>query len=561
MSSRWGRAALPVALLTGLVAGLLGCGADVGSAEDVAGGDGGADVAVDAGPDAQAADGDDAQAPDLPLADALPGEAGGDDEDAAPDDAQEAEADEDAMPEALEAPLIVIRPDVPHLAVGPALPLTAWRVAQGAQPQDVTDQVAWASADGAVAAVDEGGRIEALAPGQARVSASLEGAEAGVLAFPVLPAHQVEVRALWVTRWQFTTPGDVIEILDEARDAGMNVVFLQVRGRFDACYRSSLEPWAKELTGTLGQDPGWDPLRLALDEGHARGLQVHAWINVFSLWSGSTAPASAGLPHPLNAHPEWLMVDQAGAPMPLGSGEYVWASPGLAAVRDWNVAVVQDLVTSYPDLDGVHLDRIRYPGPDYSYDAESLQGLAAAQALDPSFGFDDYRRQRVDEQVAAIRNMLSAVAPDALLSAAVAANYQNPFAWGSVSVGCTGHFQDSRAWLDAGTIDWVCPMAYWPLTDPYGARTDFAALTDDWLLGRPWADQIVMGLSADYGAFQEIDDEIAWVRARAGRGVALYDRAALLAQGHYPALATGPVADPALIPFAWWRADSGPPAW
>jgi uncharacterized lipoprotein YddW (UPF0748 family) len=357
------------------------------------------------------------------------------------------------------------------------------------------------------------------------------------------PPTPKEIRALWVNRWAFSSASDVAEIMDAAADAGFTVVYFQVRGRFDAYYPSTLEPWAKELTGTLGKDPGWDPLGTALAEAHANGLELHAWINVFSLWSGSGAPASVGLPHPLTTHPDWRMVDVDGVPMPLGSPEYQWASPGIAAVRAWNTAVAEEIVALYPDLDGLHLDRIRYPGPDYSYDAESLAGWSAAKATEPGLTFAAYRARQVDAQVAGIHAMLQGLAPQVTLSAAVAAIYQDVWGWGGVSLGLADHFQDTLAWLDAGTIDVVCPMAYWPLTTPKGEWTDLASIADFWLTDPARRQHVVLGLSADYDSFGEIDAEIAYVRGLEGAGVALYDWAALVNHDHLGALASGPFAE------------------
>ena len=75
-------------------------------------------------------------------------------------------------------------------------------------------------------------------------------------------------------------------VLDDVAGAGLNTVFFQVRGQHDAFYRSSIEPWAKEITGTLGQDPGWDPLETAVSAAHAKGLKIHAYINAFTMWRG-----------------------------------------------------------------------------------------------------------------------------------------------------------------------------------------------------------------------------------------------------------------------------------
>ena len=64
-----------------------------------------------------------------------------------------------------------------------------------------------------------------------------------------------------------------------------------MRPAADAVYASALEPWGAMLTGTQGTDPGYDPLAFAVQEAHARGLELHAWINPFR--AGNTSDSDA----------------------------------------------------------------------------------------------------------------------------------------------------------------------------------------------------------------------------------------------------------------------------
>ena len=38
----------------------------------------------------------------------------------------------------------------------------------------------------------------------------------------------------------------------------------------------ALYPWSHILTGTQGQDPGFDPLQFMIDTAHSLGLEFHA---------------------------------------------------------------------------------------------------------------------------------------------------------------------------------------------------------------------------------------------------------------------------------------------
>jgi uncharacterized lipoprotein YddW (UPF0748 family) len=88
------------------------------------------------------------------------------------------------------------------------------------------------------------------------------------------PTRIAEVRALWVVRTTLTSPAAVRTMVGDAWQGGFNTLLVQVRGRGDAYYLSSLEPRAAALAD---QPRDFDPLALVLEEAHARGMTVHAW--------------------------------------------------------------------------------------------------------------------------------------------------------------------------------------------------------------------------------------------------------------------------------------------
>ncbi|MDP2959624.1 MAG: family 10 glycosylhydrolase [Longimicrobiales bacterium] len=302
------------------------------------------------------------------------------------------------------------------------------------------------------------------------------------LAFTVapLPAGDslTETRALWVSRFEYASAQDLRTIMTRAGDAGFNLVYLQVRGRADAFYRSAWEPWAANLTGTLGKDPGWDPLGVAVEEGRSRGLSVHAWINAFTGWAGSTPPPTSVPLHAFLEHPDWAMVRSDGTVMPYVSNDSRWLTPGHPGVRTRLAAVAADIVRKYP-VGGIHLDFIRYPATDYSYDAPSLAAWDSAKAKEPGLGFDEMRRRLVTRAVSEVRDSMRAAAPGTQLSAAVWGIFQNTRGWSGVSTGYESIFQDARAWDRQGLVDALAPMVYWTITPKYGDRLDFAWLADE----------------------------------------------------------------------------------
>ena len=99
----------------------------------------------------------------------------------------------------------------------------------------------------------------------------------------IVPESKFETRGVWVTRFDYTTNIDstdsdsqkaaISKYLNIAKESNLNTVFFQVRGSFDAYYKSSYEPWAKALSGSLGVDPGWDPLEFAIKKAKENGYE------------------------------------------------------------------------------------------------------------------------------------------------------------------------------------------------------------------------------------------------------------------------------------------------
>ena len=129
---------------------------------------------------------------------------------------------------------------------------------------------------------------------------------------PALPAG--EWRAVWVSylewaRMDFSSEetfrAGAAQLLDNCAGLGLNTILAQVRPFGDALYRSNLYPWSHLCTGVQGQDPGFDPLDVLLQEAHGRGLSVEAWINPYRLRSSAAVPPNLAETNLICTHPEW----------------------------------------------------------------------------------------------------------------------------------------------------------------------------------------------------------------------------------------------------------------
>ena len=324
-------------------------------------------------------------------------------------------------------------------------------------------------------------------------------------AFPVLAQdNNDEFRATWVVTWEHSssiyTPDQgkarIREIMDDHENGNFNAVLWQARQGGTSYYNSSFEPWGPYLGGS---DPGYDPLAYAVEEGHKRGMEVHAWFNVFQ--ASSTTPGA-----PAAEHPEWICRDGNGNPMP----QSIALSPGLEEVREYTINVAMEIVQNY-DIDGLHLDYIRwneYDNSDFSQNfarraeenPQKFDGMISEEQLEhlldvsdqdrylydvnhpysvgipDGFGsWEEWWRWSVTEFVSALRDSIQQVKPWVRLSVAALGNYR----WGGWQ-GYSTVYQDAALWFNQGYIDQLTPMHYhWTTPDDfYGMLTGSGS--DNW---------------------------------------------------------------------------------
>ena len=367
-----------------------------------------------------------------------------------------------------------------------------------------------------------------------------------------------EARALWVTRWDYTYPEDVQEIVARAAYANFNIIFFQVRGQADAYYHSNYEPWAERLTGTLGQDPGWDPLATAVELAHAAGLELHAWVNVYPVWvtsRGGQAPPQDVTPEHLfwklshtYGWADWRQWDEAGPMLLTDSRPYLWASPAVTLTVNHIISVCQDIMTHY-EVDGLHLDRIRYAGPEFSHDPISKARFAEAQMLEPDLTWEDWQRAQVADLLSQIYEQVILTHQDVMLTAAVWPIYRDYWDW-IANDGYDGYYQDSQGWMWKDLIDAIAPMLYTVSTKDYPDRFD--VLVRDFVSNANER-HVCPGITADYDSFDRIWSRIEIARQAGASGQAIFSYSLINKWGYWDEFRNGPYAIPADVPPMPWK--------
>ena len=384
--------------------------------------------------------------------------------------------------------------------------------------------------------------------GRAELAGTGGAGSRGAPGSPEAPGWPPQQVGLWVRLETVADLQGLRAAVAMARRLGAGVIFAQAMARGEAAYRSSLWPMVRR-PGMAG-----DPLALAVEQAHRAGVQLHAWITAYA-WGRLDAPP-AGDEHPLNRYPQWVTVDRAGRSLwRYRVGEHpevnaLFVDPGLEGVSRTVAETVMELVRRY-DVDGVHLDYIRYPGPDLGYHPLAvrrfwqqwrtpqppgvLPGLPGAPPPSPAApqpearaeagqdgatvelpsapreleAWQEFRRAQVSGLVRRIREGLRAEGVRARLSAAV---IPDP----SRAAGL--YAQDWPAWLAQGLVDFVVLMSYSP--DPQVVRGQVQRAVQVAARRAVWAGVGVFRLGAQQG--EQLAQLVQAARAGGAAGVALF---------------------------------------
>ncbi|MGL4773156.1 MAG: family 10 glycosylhydrolase [Clostridium sp.] len=265
--------------------------------------------------------------------------------------------------------------------------------------------------------------------------------------------------------------------LDLIKSLGLNSVVFQVRPMGDSFYKTNYAPWSKYITGTLGKDPGYDPLAFAIQEAHNRGLKFHAWFNPFRI---STDPNFnltqyiEALPSnsPLKSNPQWI-VKQAGN----GKVNH-WINPGEPEARQYVINVIKEVVRNY-NIDGVHIDDYFYPYPVSGVDFPDDEAFSK-YASGMSKG--DWRRDNVNKFVKELNSAIKSTKAGVEFGISPFGIWKNSTSeGGSGTKGTSSYYDlycDTVKFINNGWIDYVTPQIYWDFASsntPYGKLTDWWA--------------------------------------------------------------------------------------
>ena len=254
---------------------------------------------------------------------------------------------------------------------------------------------------------------------------------------------------VWVPYFSLSTPEGTQEtfeanykkIADTALEKGINAMFVHVRPFSDSLYPSQCFPWSHILTGTQGQDPGFDPLQFMIDYTHSLGMEFHAWINPMRVKTSET-PSTLADSNPYvqlgEEYPSYFMEYDGG----------VYLNPAYPYVRSLIADGAAEIAANY-DVDGIHFDDYFYPSQDTALDSAAYE--AYTQSVEQPLSLAEWRKDNVNAMVAEVYNAIKEVKPEVVFGISPQGNIKNDEAMGA----------DVKTWAAVpGYVDYLCPQLY-----------------------------------------------------------------------------------------------------
>ncbi|ONK10893.1 family 10 glycosylhydrolase [Streptomyces sp. MP131-18] len=280
-------------------------------------------------------------------------------------------------------------------------------------------------------------------------------------------------RSYWVDAFNegIYTPDQVSTLIDDALAVNANALIVQTARRYDCFCNRAQYP----RTDAAVDPAPYDPLDEVIAQAHAAGLEVHAWVNVNTMWNSTTPPRSAD--HVFNRHgpsatgaDRWLNRKADGTEL-VGANAYV--DPGHPDAVEYIVSAIRSIVREY-DVDGINLDYIRYPDgsaqtthSDWGYNEVSVERFQRATGRtdvpEPADQqWSDWRRDQVTGLVRRIYLGIWETDPQVRLSMDAITYGFGPQTTGGWETTRTYRevLQDWAGWLDEGIMDTVVAMNY-----------------------------------------------------------------------------------------------------
>ncbi len=286
---------------------------------------------------------------------------------------------------------------------------------------------------------------------------AVEGDDETAVVSRYLRKEEPVFQALFVSLVQkpviFSSRARIDELIRFAVQAGVNTLFVQVYRENRAWFPSETADSSefKQCRDDLGEDP----LALLIGRAHAQGIQVHAWLNLLSLSRNQDAQF-------LRKYGTDVLTGNLSEKKTLRDyliDEQYFLEPGDPRVREDLSRIVGELLVSYPQLDGIQFDYIRYPDaePRAGYARSNMDRFKKAAGVsvikEESPAWKEWKRGQVTELLTILAAAARSLRPGLQVSATGCMPYSRSY---------HEAFQDWPSWVNNGVVDFVTLMNYSP---------------------------------------------------------------------------------------------------
>lgn len=290
----------------------------------------------------------------------------------------------------------------------------------------------------------------------------------------ILDSRAAEARGVWIDDviLSYMTEPDMLRgMVRRLAEANVNVVYVWTYEMGRTIYPSQYAVQQEAQFKNFEEDP----MAVIVDEAHRQGIEVQAWLALFSGgFNGQPGPL-------LQAHPDWADITRSGKK--ISYYKTTPMNPAYPPAQEYLLNIVREIVSRYP-VDGIHLDYIRYEDngtDDFGYHPWSIEQFRQEYGVDPRTiarnsplwqKWVKWRQDQVTGFVRKVRQLVNEIRPGTLISAAVFAE--------PAKEAKEFRFQDWPLWVKEGLLDQVIPMDYQPDLGPYRsfAEADAAAVRD-----------------------------------------------------------------------------------
>jgi uncharacterized lipoprotein YddW (UPF0748 family) len=283
----------------------------------------------------------------------------------------------------------------------------------------------------------------------------------------------VEGRCIWLDRGTITAARNragIAHLFNILKDAGFNTIYFEANNAGQAMFHTKLESENPLVTESF------DPLEVAVDEAHKRGMELHVWLWTFRIGNVHTSELVSDQNSPLLTRmaSQWCLRTSNGSLESPDSNEY-WLSPANPAARQFVIDLASEIAGKYA-IDGIQLDYIRFPFQKRTQEMGFDSCTRSAFERDTSLSLRElstHTRQRwivwktaqVNSFVKDLSTAIKTIRPGLPLSAAVF-----PFARNQRLFIIQ---QDWQTWVEQGWIDILNPMIYTPEVSTFSAAVSY----------------------------------------------------------------------------------------